>query len=430
VTCRSALQAVWRNGGQNGGGRVRIDKYADDSLFRASDIPSAVEEFRQRCNRVTFTIPSSLRDDQLQMLLDAACGLVAGILSGIHRHQGEYLNHVEAEVCTFTLGEVPPGTMQDLLSISVRFEPRVTGELATRSRIAVSVQVDGDLTFTLQVPSRLSSAQPRLTLRVEGLNLPALPETTEIRRRLTVEVGSGMNPQAAYRWWMAHKDSEYPTSRSKFRRIVESLLEQGAVRMLGEKQNSEAFWGYLHTTDLHVTSFEFILDKRVRPGGVALVARLRDPRDQQEGRDRAIVREITIKNLKDSRAAAERCASSAINIAAMLYGEAIGQPGAKVDVVTKLLSAAEWWGPGKKGWHSHDDTWECTDKKDAFQRVVKKQGRVIWHTEHHTTTAPSGNPLEVGASPVAAPGVGAVALVLLLTVIALTMYSRLSSLSQ
>jgi len=114
----------------------------------------------------------------------------------------------------------------------------------------------------------------------------------------------------------------------------------------------------------------------------------------------------------------------------MLYGEAIGQPGAKVDVVTKLLSAAEWWGPGKKGWHSHDNTWECTDKKDAFQRVVKKQGRVIWHTEHHTTTAPSGNPLEVGASPVAAPGVGAVALVLLLTVIALTMYSRLSSLSQ
>jgi hypothetical protein len=336
---------------------------------------------------------------------------------------------VEAEVRTLPLGEIPPGTLQDLLSISVRFEPRVTGELATRSRIAVSVQVDGELTFTLQVPSRLSSAQPRLTLRAEGLNLPALPETTEIRRRLTVELGSEMSPQPAYRWWMAHKDREYPTSGSKFRRIVESLLEQRAVRMLGEKQNSEAFWGYLHTTDLNVTSFEFILDKRVRPGGVALVARLGKPRDQQEDRDRAIVREITIKNLKESRKAAERCASSAINIAAMLYGETIGQPGAKVEAVTKLLSAAEWWGPGRDGWHRHDETWECTDKKDALQRVVKKQGRVIWHTEHHTTTAPLAGQLEVDKSTAASPGVGAVALILLLSAIALMLYSRLSSIS-
>merc|ERR1719356_1286044 len=228
---------------------------------------------------------------------------------------------------------------------------------------------------------------------------------------------------------MANKDREYPTNSSKFRRIVESLFEMRAIKMLGEKANGEGFWAYLHTTDLNVKSFDFILDKRMRPGGVALLARLREPRDQQEDRDRVIVREITVKSLKENRNVAERCATSGINVAAMLYGEMIGQPAAKAEVITKLLSAAEWWGRGKDGWPQHDETWECTDKTDALKRVVKTQGRVIWHTEHHATTAPPAGQLQVEGSPAALPGAGAVALLLLLAAMALMLYSRLPGLS-
>lgn len=389
------------------------------SSYRASDIPAALQEFERRCSRLTTTgIPAfSLRDDELQRLVNSAGGLVQGVLSGIHGHLGDKLGRVDAEVSA-----VSPGTPQDLLSISVKLEPRVFGELATRSRVAVSVHVDKDIKFVLQAPS-CSSDSRLLTLRVQGLNLPALPEAVEIRRRLRDRLGSEMQPLAAYRWWRGNHDTECPVDKSKFRWVVESLLEQRGMKLLGEKTNYEAFWGYLHTTDLNLARFEFLLDRR---GDVELRANLNEPKDDQEARDRKIVKDITMGQLKANRKSGEKLASSAINVAAMLFGPAVGQPGARAEVITKMLSGAKWWGPGQDGWHRYDKTWECTDRKDMLGRVIESQGRIIWHTEGHTTTAPPTWQLEAAddRSPMAAP---TIALFILSLVMALMVHSRFES---
>merc|ERR1719229_1648597 len=87
-----------------------------------------------------------------------------------------------------------------------------------------------------------------------------------------------------------------------------------------------------------------------------------------------------MKLLRESRRVAETLAPSGINVGAMVVGPDAEQPGAIPHVVAKLLSAAQWWSPGKDGWHVHDETWNCTDAKDRFGRVTRTQGRVIWRS--------------------------------------------------
>merc|ERR1712059_198425 len=55
-----------------------------------------------------------------------------------------------------------------------------------------------------------------------------------------------------------------------------------------------------------------------------------------------------------------------------------GCKGANAAKITKLFSAAQWWGPGQEGWQRWDDTWLLTDKRDVFGRVVAEQGRIVW----------------------------------------------------
>lgn len=416
----NCLGPLWRNGRRSEGGRRERKG--------SQEIPTALQEFKQRCTRVTTaSVPAfSLRDDQLQKLVTSAYELVEGILGGIDRHLGDKLHRVDSHVSA-----VSPGTPQELLSISVKLEPRVFGEVATRSRVAVSVQVEEELKFILQAPSCSSDPQ-LLTLRVQGLNLPALPEAGQVRRRLRNDLGSNVLPKEAFRWWKEHRDEECPADSSKFRWVVESLLEQWGMQALGEKTSYQAFWGYLHTTDLHLASFQFLLD---RGGGVELRAILNEPKDQQEARDREIVREITMGQLRANRKSAETLASSAINVAAMLFGPEVDQPGAKVEVIKKMLSAAEWWSAGEDGWHRYDKTWNCTDQKDWRGRVVKTQGRIIWHTDSHPTTAPpTGQPQAAGGrSPRAAAAAPRalldIALFLVSLVIALNLHSRLANLA-
>merc|ERR1711924_433088 len=208
--------------------------------------------------------------------------------------------------------------------------------------------------------------------------MPTLEDCRLVREELKTELGSNFNPCTAHQWWVKNRERKCPPERSKFYRVVESLLEQTKFKMLGTKVAEDSFWGYLHTCDLNPDSFEFHHDSRIK-GGVSLIVRLQTDVSEEEKALRQEVQTITKGHLAKKRKAAYNICPSAINVGAMICGPDVGQPGAKPDVITKLLSAASWWGPGDEGsWHVHDHTWNCTDKKDFIQRTIEAQGRILW----------------------------------------------------
>lgn len=313
-------------------------------------------------------------------LVEAACQLVEALVLGIRAHLPELRAEARREW---------DGRNSHEASFSVRFiaPAAVIGEIVTRSRVALSVRVAGELHFALRLPQPLTEQTP-LVLRVDGLEMPALPDAVRARTQLRAELGDRLDPMSAYAWWELHRHSEFPLPESKFHRVVESLLEQRALKMLGTKVRADSFWGYLHTTDLCIECFEFLLDRRLR-GGISVTALERPPRSSIEAEDRAKVSEITQRILRNNRPSADRVAPSAINVGAMLSGTKLGQPGASPAVVAKLLSHARWWGPGDDGWHRHDETWLCTDRKNNLGQAVEQQGRIIWRLEG---TAPGAAP--------------------------------------
>jgi len=178
LTCSSAFGKIWRNGKRSHNRETKKTDGANtprdaDSLQSASDIPSALKIFRRRCSQAAKGIQTSMRDEQVQKLTDAACRLVEAVLLGIHSHIGKVMGPVDAEIRTLRPGRCASDTPQDLVSICVKFMPNpILGEVATRSRVAVSVRVEQELRFTLQAPPSGLRGQP-LLLSVEGLNMPA-----------------------------------------------------------------------------------------------------------------------------------------------------------------------------------------------------------------------------------------------------------------
>merc|ERR1712083_359224 len=119
-----------------------------------------------------------------------------------------------------------------------------------------------------------------------------------------------------------------------------------------EQVRRDTLWGLLHTTDLSPEFFEFQRDSRIQ-GGVSMTVRMLPPRSETEAADRLQVRAITQSHLSSNtnRAAAYRLACSSINVGAMVCGPEVGQSGGDPFVITKLFSAARWWGPGSDSWH-------------------------------------------------------------------------------
>jgi len=341
-------------------------------------------------------------------LVAAACRFVEAVVSGIHEH----LPQVEASsrVSAALRPEDCPSSAEaqrEVAILMVRFDSAapLVGEIGTRSRVPLSVRVQGDLRFAISLPH--AQSQSALELRVDGLEMPVLEDAETARVRLKQDLGQSLNPMSAYAWWEQHRHKDFPLQHSKFHRVVESLLEQKGMKMMGTKICADSFWGYLHTTDLSVEVFEFHLDDRTRTG-VAMTARMRAPKSPAESDDRAKVKDITRKMLKNNRASADKLCPSAISVGAMLAGPEVGQPGACPHVVAKLFTAARWWGRGEDAWHRHDESWLCTDKKDWLGRMVEEQGRLIWRLAEaawsptHATrnTVPATSPSPNGLLPI------------------------------
>jgi len=368
---------------QNGSGRSSLP-HIDGWQTRESgdDLREAARFFRDECEAaVRMMCVGSESSSVLQA--DAACTLVERLLVGICDHLPEVRTQFEVKVSHLDLNKPPPVAEQEVVVLEVRFhtEKVLAGEIATRSRVTLCVQLKEQLRFALALPRCDTSEVQPLLLLADGLDLPVLPDCAQALKLMRAELGAGMSPITAYEWWEQHRHARFPLRRSKFHRLVESLFEQKAIQMVGKAVRADTLWGYIHTSPIKVQAFLFRIDRRLK-AGVSVSVRLRPAESEREEADRKQVKAIIQKMMKQQRSKAEKFAPSGINVGAMLTGVEAGQPGACPRVLAKLFTAAKWKGYGKgNSWHKFDQTWNCTDRKDLIGRVLEENGRLIWRLQ-------------------------------------------------
>lgn len=334
----------------------------------SSRLPWALQSFRARGLQAVRSGPAG---GAAEPLWNAACDIVDALLGGVLAHAPEVIRCVE-------LGPA---------SLLVRLnEAPLKGEFATRSRMGGELHLHSEVQFSFK-PERFPSAEALqkgvepLTLHISGFEILPLPECVALRRRFIGLFGEeNFTPQAALSWWETNKD-DFPPEHSKLRRIYESFLGKGGL--LPRWAREKGLWGYVNAPpegDVF-ESFEFWAASDTGVGAVTVTATLRPVACAKAKLFAAFCQQVLVKD----RTAAERIATSSINYLAMVHARATGLRGACPRKIVKVFSAASHWGPGEDGWHQHDETWLCVDKKDFLGRTLEEQGRTIWRPLRRAT---------------------------------------------
>jgi len=327
-----------------------------------SDLFQALSDFRRR--GVEVVSKRSGEDGQVQ--LKAACDLLEALLGGVATQLGS-----SAADCEISEVDGPWKSNEEVVRITVRFPQAFVGEVATLSKFYYDVKLQQEMHFALRLPPYEVKKEP-LIITVSGLVFMALPEMAGLRQRIKDGLGGRLDQESALAWWQQHKDQEYPLKSSKFHRIYESC------RFLMRQHRVDFFWSFLLGTDCAIQSLQFHADGK---GSVRLSAEKAAPTSVEVAELEAMSAAHGRRMLAHNRQSAEKYAASSINFGAMLYGLDVKQAPANAEKVTKLLTAAKWWGPGEDGWKRYDKTWQCTDRKNAFGKTVAEQGRIIWRRQ-------------------------------------------------
>lgn len=342
-----------------------------------------VERFRDLATQLT----SASSGEASQAQCDTACRFVEALLLGVAKHLPQV--RIEVEILTASGSaplEWPAGVQGPLVSLVARLTPGpIIGEMATRSRLPLDVWIDGELRFALQPPQKEPCGSP-LVLFTSGLQMRALPDAIPLRQQMKAALGNGYDLASAYDWWQTHKE-QFPLKTSKLRRVVESFFSQKAKHVTPAVKLHTALWGFTQIdVGIEWTAFEFHINRTGPSPWVTVTASFYDLPSIEDDAEVLRKTEWTLKQMANltNRKLGETFATSAAHYARMKVDSALGFPGANADKIVKLFSAADWWGPGEDGWSQWDDTWLCTDKKDAFGRMVVEQGRVLWRLASDT----------------------------------------------
>jgi len=362
-----------------------VDKVDGWQTRKSGDnLRDAAQSFRDECNAAVRMVCVG-SESAAELLVDTACALVERLLVGVAEHLPQVRTSFEIKV---DWNKPRADAEQEMVVLEVRFhtDKVLVGEIATRSRIALCVQLKEKMRFALAKPRCDALGVQQLLLFADGWDLPPLPDCVQVRNMLRAELGDGLSPTTAYEWWEEHRHRLFHLRRSKFHRLVESLLEQKALKLLGKSIAVEAFWGYVHTVPLRIKALEFHIDRRLK-AGVSVSAQTRQCSTDSEEHHK-IAKVTTQKMMLQQRARAEKLAPSGINVGAMICGAEVGHPGACPRVLKKLFTAAKWYSHGDDGsWHNFDETWNCTDRKDIFGRVTEENGRLIWRLQDEEVNA-------------------------------------------
>jgi len=346
---------------------------ASDKCAEKATLAQVLQTFRDLCTAAVLETSGEAGRAQC----NAACDLVEALLLGV----GKHLPQVNADATVQTSVPTPNlgNLRKNLITLVVRFAPRpIVGEIATRSRIPLDVWIVGEVRFSLQ-PSDAHNLP--LVLWTSGLEMRPLPDVWPLRQKMKESLGKGYSPAAAYQWWQEHKE-QFPCQTSKLRRVVDSLLAASVAKLLTAQQIHIAFWGFTQLdTGFEWKAFEFHNRGSGRSSHVSIMARFHEPSPSPEDAETfEWNRQWALREMKNplNRHGGDRFVVSATNFGKMRYDKLLGLTGANVAMIVKLFSAVDWWGPGKDGWQKWDNTWLCTDKTDAFGRVIVEQGRILW----------------------------------------------------
>jgi len=309
---------------------------------------------------------------------DAAHAIASAVVLGLQKHIPEVLASavlVKGRDCMEHCQALSSGGNGIVAAVIVRITvDEAIGEFATRSRIGSMMRLSKEVCFALRDPPKDVTTDP-LVLEVSGLDFPALAEIGVIRKRLRALLGEGFNKSNVFKWWLQNRDLEYPLDKSKMRRMHASSFEGLPMVRPPDFAAEKALWGYINAPSNVFECFQFYDEGKndIRITGIVLPAN-----DPEEIRTRELCDDVASEVMRTQRALAEPWLPSAINISALTHGRSSGGPGAEPHKIAKLFTAADLWGPGKKGYQEVDNTWICTDIKDSMGRTVKQQGRVIW----------------------------------------------------
>eukprot|EP00439_Symbiodinium_sp_Y106_P023831 s1923_g2.t3 len=285
----------------------------------------------------------------------------------------------EGADCKPHYSKLPSGGRGVVATVCVKLSQKeVYGEIATRSRIGAYVRLGSEVIFAHHEPPTDLSTEP-LLLEVYGFDFPVLPETIKLRRHLKQVLGQDYSRKSAAAWYEKHKDEFCPLKDSKLRRILASVFEVHSLMFLPEWAVSRALWGMLNICTQTYIGFEFWDEGK---NGIRVTVRSSTPADPDDVECLQNARDLfqLQASAPGDRQIGERLFKSGYSVGSMNFGRALGHPGAKPDVIAKLFSAANLWGPAKSGWQSFDDTWLCTDRRDHLGQVAEEQGRIIWIT--------------------------------------------------
>jgi hypothetical protein len=330
-------------------------------------------------------------------LCDAACKLVESLLLGITKH----LPNVQADAFIFTPEQSASldwkgGGFEHAVSIAVRFaRVPIVGEIATRSRIPLDLRISEELRFALQ-PSVDMEHGAQVTLWTSGLEMWPLADAKVLRKKMESDLGAGYDLKAAYDWWRIHKE-QFPLQSSKLRRVVDSLFSQPSAMLYPAWQLHDAFWGFTQADHgLEWKSFEFRTQGTGTSTWISITGDTFPDQaataEEEATRRRDCEWARTAISKPSNRKGGDLCAASTTALGKMRHDKFLGLQGGKAALITKLFSAADWWGCGESGWTQWDETWLCTDRKNSFGKVVAEQGRVLWRLADEPDKQPSSLP--------------------------------------
>merc|ERR1719468_70755 len=325
-----------------------VDKVTGWQTRKSGDnLRDAAQSFRDECNAAVMMVCVG-NESAAKLLVDTACTLVERLLVGVAENLPQVRTSFEIKV---DWNKPRADAEQEMVVLEVKYhtDKVLVGEIATRSRIALSVQLKEKMRFALAKP-RCDASGQQLLLFADGWDLFPLPDCVQVRKMMRTELGDGLSPATAYEWWEQHRHRRFPLKRSKFHRLVESLLEQKAFKLLGKRLAVEALWGYVHTVPLRIKALEFHIDHRLKAGvSVSVQTRQCSMDSEEDHKAEEEAKVMTQKMMLQQRARAEKLAPSGINVGAMLCGPEVGHPGACPRVLLKLFTAAKWFSRGDDG---------------------------------------------------------------------------------
>ncbi|KAL3893317.1 MAG: hypothetical protein SGPRY_014316 [Prymnesium sp.] len=273
-------------------------------------------------------------------------------------------------------------------TLTIRLRHPLSGEIATRSRVPVSFELESVIRISAEVDDHKAAV-----LRLQGILLAPIEGASDLYKRL-LPVWHGCEStqskaEKAWEWWCSHKQQVEDT---KLWRLIESLAGLRTASLIPSQGFIDIIMGCICVTRSQATTLRYsFFGASSTPQVKCTTAHdpsISDPSSKHYDPDAEwksmTARDIATRNVTDSvnRELAEKFAKSGINFSLLFSDlEKKGVKGANPEVIAKLFQQSLAVGGathldrmiGAMKWQRDDLTFKATGD----------HGRVLWREAMH-----------------------------------------------